>query len=61
MTGLLMLSCGPSKKDINKGKISGTDITELQVIEDKFYRYGEEKPFTVKIIVRDDEDRGETV
>ena len=61
MVGLLMLSCGSSKKDINKGKISGTDITELQVIEDKFYKYGEEKPFTGKIIVRDDEDRVETV
>ena len=61
MMGLLIFSCGQSKKNINKGKISGTDITELQVIEDKFYRYGEEKPFTGKIIVRDDEDRVETV
>ena len=39
-------------KDINKSSVTGVEITDLQLIDDKVYKYGDEKPYTGKVITR---------
>lgn len=52
---VLMLGCG--NRNINEGNVSGTDIGDLQLIDDILYEYGNEKPYTGKVITRNEEGK----
>ena len=59
-TLILVLSCGTSDQnsgDINKSKLQGTDIENLQEIDEKVYKYVEERPYSGKIIIKDENDK----
>ena len=49
---LIIVSCGNKLKNINETKTDGIEITDLQLIDDLLYRYGEEKEYSGKVISR---------
>ena len=56
---ILVLSCGSGQnnEDINKTNPQGVEADDLQVIDGKVYRYGEEKAYSGKVITRDENDK----
>ena len=56
ITITVMLSCSKNE-DVSKGNVSGVTADELQIIDDKMYKYGDKNPYTGNLIIKDDKDR----
>ena len=48
---IFLVGCGTSEQD------KGIEIDNLQEIDGKIYEYGEEKPYSGKIIIKDENDK----
>lgn len=53
---MAMLSCSQNE-DIGKGDVAGVTADELQVIDNKMYRYGDRNPYTGNLITKDSKER----
>ena len=55
---ILAISCGTKQdEDVNETKPQGVEVEDLQVIDEKLYKYGEEKPYSGKVITRDEDGK----
>ena len=48
LTLIFLIGCGTSEQD------KGIEIDNLQEIDGKIYKYGEEKPYSGKIIIKNE-------
>ena len=51
LTLIFLIGCGTSEQD------KGIEIDNLQEIDGKIYKYGEEKPYSGKIIIKNENDK----